>query len=217
MKSLKLLFFLFLLSPAAYANIIYQFNGKLTSVPTELSSYFTSGDSFTETITVDSRVPDSNPSTDRGIYSNSIINWVVEIGSLTMVMPSDALLKRTTVSFDGTSTTRWDQFYFDAWANSTRAIFLDDWGLDNFHQDFVAVNDPYFTRDALPTVFDPSHFFHTNTYMDLRFRDTDNSTIFLRGRVETASVETSSIAEPVTLALMGLGLASIGYRRRNAK
>jgi hypothetical protein len=193
------------------AVITFEFQGTLTSVPTELSGTFAVGQPFTESITFESTTPDSEPGNSaHSSFSNAILTWTIQVGSESFAAPTVAPFNFITVA-DGPVV---DEFQFTALFGLTGPT-INGFAPATLNQDFVDVGGTALSSDALPTTIDLSAW-PDNRFLDIGF---DNplvpGRIFLRGRVESGGVVANAVPEPASLTFLGWGcfaFISYGYR-----
>jgi len=193
--------------------ITFHFGGIVTSVDPLLTGTFTVGDPISDILTVDTAAADTAPGPTVGMYQ--YISFQLQFGSY--VASSLPGVNSIVSVFNEPS---FDLFQalsaFSAVGAPVNGLTLVSGAttlLDSTHM--------VFNSDALPTSLNLGSFDIADTSLSFCATpgDPGNCNTHLQqvfGSITSLSV-TSSVREPATLTLLGLGLAALGWSRRQLR
>ncbi len=153
--------------PAMATPLTFVAEGTVDYVDPQLSGNFSLGDIFTVVYTFESATPDSNPSPNRGDYSNAITALSTTVGTYNATYAGNNIL----MVFNDLGS---DQ-YFISLLESMSGPSVNGFDLSDHQGPILQLRDPTgtaFTTDALPTSPpNPADFISGGTFLALEFVD----------------------------------------------
>jgi len=184
--------------------LIVSFDGSLSSVPAELASAFTVGQSALGSFVIDSSTPDSDPDLNRGLYIGPT-NFDFLFGSYAATAAGgtggDSVVVRNPSTFDS----------YGANAVNPVGADVDGYFLVNLGLYLEDPSATVFGTDGLPTSLNLANF--DTAVATLTFQ---HQTLPSRNVAATVS-SLQVVPEPGTLLLLGSGLAGLAGLRRKFK
>jgi hypothetical protein len=188
--------------------ITFSFSGTINSVffdggtPTEFADL----DTITGTYTFDSADSDSHASPNNGLYINSISSIELSMGTYSASFGPGDILVRDNI---GSAANPYDLYYVSAYASdglgySGTPVILGTL-LYSFELSLIDTSATAFSNDALLlTPPDPADYSPISNFV-LRFQDASfGSYGSVTATVDSISLETASVPEPASFALLGL-------------
>jgi hypothetical protein len=190
---------------AGAADVTFAFSGRLTNVSSNLSSFFSTGDTFSGRYTFDDSALDSDPSPDTGTYTPAM-TFSLNMGPLSF---SSATKLPTTIYVSNFAT-------YSYFINSalTNPGVVGSLGLNYWELALIANNGVALNSDALPHTAFPLALAKTAT-LEMYFGPPAGSGFAFGDLTSYALV--SSIPEPGTYAMLLAGLGLLGFMARHRK